>query len=474
MTRTFLGLLALMCVAILATTLVLQQLNASWNAKAEADATAERNNAMASFDVRQLVALEELQVARRQRIAERWREDIHTHGALLPSAVVLALEASLLVGQRQDAEADAASTKALLGSLDEARRLALNSATGTHESETRELLLTVALCMLLSAAGLWLWWHATVQRPLQQLALRAGASGSINPAEQDSALTRELARALHSVLADLGRAQSELEQRVDDKTRQLGAALDVQREQSHKLSELLAALQSAKEQLVRHEKLAAVGTLAAGVAHEFNNIIGGIRGCASEAAAERPPLPVQECLDMILRASERGRAIVLGLGQLGRPRRTESEVCAGAEVLADVVHMLKQQADDAGVQICVEGAPAFAVAAPAGVLQQMLLNLVRNALQASPRAGSVTIRVASDQGRVRMSVLDCGAGVAPELRARLFEPFFTTRERTGGTGLGLAITHGLAIECGGSTGYAPREDAGSVFWCELPCAGANA
>jgi signal transduction histidine kinase len=100
----------------------------------------------------------------------------------------------------------------------------------------------------------------------------------------------------------------------------------------------------------------------------------------------------------------------------------------------------------------------------------MCTNLVKNAIEASPAQGLVRISAEVHEGSVQVSVDDEGDGVAAAHQARLYEPFFTTREKSGGTGLGLAVTHGLALAQGGTTGYAPRTPRGSRFWFEVPLA----
>ncbi len=467
MTRAFwimLSIVAFAVVVVLAAAVDVQQGAAQ---EQEQRRAAARLREFSAIEQQQAQEVASLLQASQQRMAQRWQEDLRTHGVLLPAETKTALEQCIDIGLRRQVSTDATSVAQLNATRATLQRLETAAAEAAAGTPPPDLATPIAIGLLCCTAALWVWWHFLVRRPLLLLAQEARQQGA-GAVVGAGGVGQVLAEALQEVMAELHAARAELELRVDDKTRQLGTALEVQRTQSQKLTELLDALQRTREQLLRQEKLAAVGTLAAGVAHEFNNILGGIRGCAREAAAEKPTASVQECIDMILKASDRGRAIVEGLGHLGRPQRPESGPCDVAATVADVLQLLQAQAVDAGVRIDSTVASGVQVAAPPGAVLQMLLNLLRNALQASPPGEAVSVVTTRSGNRVRLCVADRGSGVPTELRARLFEPFFTTRERSGGTGLGLAITHGLALQCAGTTGYAAREGGGSEFWCELP------
>lgn len=451
---------ALCCVLLLTGVSVWMMQQAA--AEAAADAAAESAAVLRAQEAqRHALAAEGLLRAARARMIERWREDLATHAGTLSAEARSAIEQSMLTLRQQQDATDHAAAQALLTA-------GAPADPPTAAGMSAAVLAVLAGGCVLAALVLVLWWRRQVQQPLAMLEqqARGAAAGAAMP----RGAVAPLAQALHEVLAGLDAARAQLELRVDEKTRQLGEALEGQRAQSRRLSELLETLQATREQLLRHEKLAAVGTLAAGVAHEFNNILGGIRGCASEAGAENPAPSVRECLDMIQRACDRGRTIVSGLGQLGRQEAASAAVCRLAPVLSDVHQLVKSEAASRGVPLSATGCGDLCVAADPGAVQQMLLNLVRNAVQASEPGAPVEVLVQQRGGLVRVTVRDRGCGVPAECRARLFEPFFTLRERSGGTGLGLAITHGLAQQCGGATGYAPREGGGSEFWCELPAA----
>ena len=337
------------------------------------------------------------------------------------------------------------------------------SVDGEAPRGTRHWLL-LPLGLVTAASLLW-WWHAHWTKPMRALEASLAERGCARSLPSD-----ELTRAFAPALLELRDARQELERRVDAKTGQLARALEVQREQKEELARLLRDLEAAREQLVRQEKLAAIGTLAAGVAHEFNNILGGVRGCAREALAHKPSTDVAECLDMIVRATERGRGIVDGLGQLGQKNPRVAQAQLLGPIVNETLRFLRPAAVERSVRLEAHCDHAPAVFADALAVQQMCTNLVKNAIEASPAQGLVRISAEVHEGSVQVSVDDEGDGVAAAHQARLYEPFFTTREKSGGTGLGLAVTHGLALAQGGTTGYAPRTPRGSRFWFEVPLA----
>ncbi len=257
----------------------------------------------------------------------------------------------------------------------------------------------------------------------------------------------------------------DLERAVDEKTAALGVALEESRG-------LNARLQDAQEQLIRQEKMAALGTLAGGIAHEFNNLLGGIRGCAEDLRAEGGGAETLETLDVIVRAARRGRTIVQGLQTFSQAGGSEPSPVDLGPVAAEVTRLLAHDAEARRISfdLATEADRCVVVADPVE-LHQVVQNVVQNAVQASPDGGRVELRLDRVDDRVSLHVSDRGAGVPEPLRSRIFEPFFTTRELEGGTGLGLAITHGIIQALGGSLEFADRDGGGTTFTVELPYAG---
>jgi signal transduction histidine kinase len=231
---------------------------------------------------------------------------------------------------------------------------------------------------------------------------------------------------------------------------------------------MTAAVSEHQRRLVESEKLAGIGRLAAGVAHEINNPLGVILGyakllrkkCDGTMAAD---LAVIE--DETLRAKE----IVDGLLDLSRPLPAGAEVVDLRALSDDVVSRLGEARLLDGVAVKVDGA-ARAPGHPEK-LRQVLVNLVRNAVEAAGAGGRVEVRLVERDGAAEVAVEDSGPGIPPERRDRLFEPFFTTKPR--GTGLGLAVSRAIARAHGGDLAAGAAAEGGARFALRLPLARAE-
>jgi signal transduction histidine kinase len=226
---------------------------------------------------------------------------------------------------------------------------------------------------------------------------------------------------------------------------------------------MTAALKEREEKLVESEKLAGIGRLAAGVAHEINNPIGVILGYA-KLLRRKAATGVADDLGVIEEEALRAKEIVEGLLDLSRPLPAGAERVDLRALSDDVVSRLREARLLDGVEVRVEGAAS----APGHreKLRQVLVNLVRNAAEAAGAGGRVRVDVGACDGRAEVSVADSGPGIPPESRARLFEPFFTTKPR--GTGLGLAVSRAIARAHGGELAAEAPEGGGARFALRLP------
>jgi two-component system NtrC family sensor kinase len=275
----------------------------------------------------------------------------------------------------------------------------------------------------------------------------------------------ELARSWNEMSGDLQRARDELEglnrtleQRVEEKTRQL--------EDTHR-------------QMVVVEKMASLGKLAAVVAHEINNPLAGIRTYARllrrqlAGGAAPPPTPEQAAeTDRILQMvdGEAGRCgdIVRNLLAFSRPAGARL-----AEDLAPIVErgrmLLKHQAEMLDVTLETRAAPDLPrIVCDAAQVQQMILALAMNALEATPARGRVTIEAGPDGDGAQFVVADTGAGIPKEHLDRIFEPFFTTKEAGKGVGLGLAVVYGIVNGHHGTIEVQSGPGRGTTFTVHLP------
>jgi PAS domain S-box-containing protein len=227
-----------------------------------------------------------------------------------------------------------------------------------------------------------------------------------------------------------------------------------------------------QRRLIEQERLAVAGRLAGGVAHEFGNLLGGLKAHAEFALQDGRPAELQEALSIVARNIDRALLIVRNLLAFSRKSPPRVEACDVARVLSDALLLVAP--DCARQRIAVErdlGA-SLAVAGDPLQIQQAFLNLLINARQAMPGGGTLRVAAARDGGRVRVAVADTGPGVAPEARPRLFEPFFTTKtgEDGGppGSGLGLAITRDIVAAHGGTIEVENAPGKGAVFTLWLP------
>jgi PAS domain S-box-containing protein len=244
-------------------------------------------------------------------------------------------------------------------------------------------------------------------------------------------------------------------------------------------------------QLQVASRLAALGTLVAGVAHEINNPLGGemasqefaLREVAEAGSLLRSDEPfdrkelaqrlneVDEALQDARSGSQRIARIVKDLATFGRPNPRRERVRLGDAVEEAMRWLPGVTAGSATIQ--VENREAPDVVASTGQMGQVLLNLITNAVKAIPeeRRGIITIQVGPGRpGTSRVEVTDNGCGMAPEVLPRIFDPFFTTREVGQGTGLGLSISHAIVSAHGGTITATSEVGKGSTFVVELPAA----
>jgi two-component system, NtrC family, sensor kinase len=223
------------------------------------------------------------------------------------------------------------------------------------------------------------------------------------------------------------------------------------------------ALREHQEKLVQSEKLAGIGRLAAGVAHEINNPLGVILGY-TKLLRKRADPAADDDLRIIEDETLRCREIVEGLLDLSRPLPAAPQPADLRELTGEVLSRLRQAKLLDGVEVTIEGGAVAEGHAPK--LRQVLFNLVRNAAEAAGPAGRVEIQMGTACDAVEVSVSDSGPGIGQEVLDRLFEPFFTTKDR--GTGLGLAVSQAIARAHGGSIEVGEAPGGGARLTLRLP------
>ena len=228
------------------------------------------------------------------------------------------------------------------------------------------------------------------------------------------------------------------------------------------------ALKENQARLVETGKLAGIGRLAAGVAHEINNPLGVILGY-TRLLRKRADPSVTEDLQIIEEETLRCQEIVEGLLDLSRPFNLAPEPVDLRELCDDVVARLADSRQLGGVEVKVDGA-ASASGQPLR-LRQVVFNLIKNAVEASgsgARARGVPVKLGPgpEPASVEVAVADSGPGIKPEASGRLFEPFFTTKPA--GTGLGLAVSRAIARAHGGDILAGASALGGALFTLRLP------
>ncbi len=272
-----------------------------------------------------------------------------------------------------------------------------------------------------------------------------------------------LAESFNRMTEDLGRARSELtewseklERKVVEKTEELG--------QAHR-------------QIVHMEKMASLGKLSATVAHELNNPLAGILNysklvgrCLKDDGPKDDERPeVMRYLDLIQKESRRCGDIVRNLLLFARPAGGEFALQHVNPILERAAMLVHHHTQIAGIRmdtVPIEGNDQLVC--DADQLQQALVALLVNAVEAMPQGGSLTLRAEEDEASVRLSVADTGIGMTPDVQARIFEPFFSTKDGKTGVGLGLAVVYGIVQRHGGRIDVESSVGRGTTFTVRLP------
>ncbi|MBI2191113.1 MAG: HAMP domain-containing protein [Planctomycetes bacterium] len=239
-------------------------------------------------------------------------------------------------------------------------------------------------------------------------------------------------------------------------------------ELAQSFNQMLDCLRASHAQIVEAEKLASLGQLAAGIAHEIRNPLSSLRMTAQILERRLPEdEKVREPLRVIREEIDRLDFALSEMLSFARPRQIQIAAVSLAELMNSVLQLMARQLEHAHVRVQRDlDASAPPAAGDADQLKQVLVNLLLNAMQAMPGGGDLTLRLTrAAPDHVRLEVADTGKGIPEEYRSRLFEPFFTTRE--GGAGLGLAVSRRIVDQHRGRIDFMTA-GAGTCFWVELP------
>ncbi len=242
------------------------------------------------------------------------------------------------------------------------------------------------------------------------------------------------------------------------------------------LNHYIAEQKRIREQFSQIEKMSALGELASGVAHEFNNTLAGILGRAQLLLETKDPVKTKNGLNIIVKTAKDGAKTVKRIQDFARQRRDHDfQLVDVRQLLLDAGEITrprwKNRAEAANIHInldleCDCGA---LIMGDESELREVFVNLVFNAVDAMPRGGVLTLAAKEIAGIVEISVRDTGTGMTEETRLRIFDPFFTTKDKLG-MGLGLAVSYGIIRRHEGTVDVESQVGVGTIFRIRLPLA----
>jgi signal transduction histidine kinase len=311
-----------------------------------------------------------------------------------------------------------------------------------------------------------------------ELARPVAPSGEADEIGRLTFAFEEMRRALRDKLRSTESLNIDLEREVRRRT-------EVLEQRNVELREALEKLRRAQDDLIRTEKLASMGRLVAGIAHEINNpvnavinTLGPLEAAIAEMAGTGDPAAVaaagaaaQEMLRVVQRGAARSKAIVQALHNYSRGDQETPRELALARSIDDTLDLLRHRLKNIRVEKEVD--PALRLTGFAGQIDQVFMNLITNAAQAigdRPAGGTIRIAARREADEIDVSISDDGPGMAPDVVPRIFDPFFTTKDVGEGSGLGLSIVHGIIERHGGRIQVESRVGEGTTFRITLPTA----
>jgi two-component system NtrC family sensor kinase len=246
------------------------------------------------------------------------------------------------------------------------------------------------------------------------------------------------------------------------------------------LRQKMKDLERSQQELIESSKLAAVGTLAAGVAHEFNNLLAAISGHTELGLVSDDMEEIKNALQVVVDSVDRAKRITSNLLTFARRREPRMEMSDVAEAVESPLQLLERDLEKSNIQLLRKFSKIPPVVCDAGQISQVCLNLLTNARDAMlPEGGTLTVELKADDDNMLLSFTDTGSGIPDHILDKLFEPFVTTKGPLGGgemagTGLGLSVSYGIVKNHGGTIEVETEEGKGSTFTVRLPIKGAEA
>lgn len=320
--------------------------------------------------------------------------------------------------------------------------------------------------------------------PVRELAWAtdAIAAGKLEVTVQDGRADElgQLALAFNKMAGSLRTAALERKAHLEEVTelnKELRVVLEQRTQEKKQLEDLLTQTRSLQEQLIQSSKLAALGGLASGIAHEFNNILAGMMGHSENALDNRDVEEKDRALNIVLDACERGQHITANLLTFARRQELKKEISDLNLVLDNVVILTQRELEKCNIKVIRRCESIPRVLCDQAQIGQVFLNLITNARDAmAGKGGELIISSGYSEGYVEFKFMDTGPGIPAEIRDRIFEPFVTTKYRDSGgarqgTGLGLAVSYGIVKSHQGEIKASSLPGVGTIFSVRLPARG---
>jgi signal transduction histidine kinase len=323
----------------------------------------------------------------------------------------------------------------------------------------RNLLIIAVGLVCIVVLALWISWQTALDLNRLRRIAQLIAEGDFSPPEQGPPHNLESGQLQESFVLMAARL------------REARATHAQQLEEERKMRE---AVQSLQRQVVRQERLAAVGVLVSGVAHELNNPLQAVLGTIEllERRQDLDPV-IRDEIGFVKTQSGRAREIIRNLSRFSAQQTGPPADVDLRDVISEVLQLRKRDLEMSPITLDVETSSVRPVHASFTELEQVLLNFIINAQQAIEglqRPGRILVKLSDVGKRVRLEVRDNGPGVQAADEPKLFQPFFTTKPIGKGTGLGLSVSYGIIDSYGGVIGCTNNDGGGATFFFELPAA----
>jgi two-component system NtrC family sensor kinase len=299
-----------------------------------------------------------------------------------------------------------------------------------------------------------------VTRPVREL---VKATKRVAEGDLDSTISIKGEDEIAQLASSFSQMTSDLK-KADDKLVEWGKTLE------QKVHERTEELRSKENQLIQSDKVASLGKLAAGVAHEINSPLTGVLTYSSLLLkAKKEGDPDREDLEVIVNETNRCKKIVKGLLDYARQTAPQKTLCDANEVLDKSIDLISHQATLQSVRIDRKFKPDLPkIMIDVGQVQQVLINILLNAIEAMPQGGTLTVSTGMDDQMVALRFADTGSGIPEDVLPKIFDPFFTTKEQGRGTGLGLSVSFGIIERHRGKLEVKSKVGEGTTFTVRLP------